>query len=487
MLPRDDSSVIKSQKGITMPLVILIIAVVFIIASLTLTHSMNSTINVSNTVTIEKALQIAEAGYNHYMYYLYQTPDFHKNREGISIRGNNPSEELGFVPITFDTKLLPKEYETTTYLDENGEIIGYYKIRVNQPAVNKDLEVISTGWTYDNPNIKRTVSVKFYNKNYLNYVSISNTDSTFYPDTKINGSVYSDGYITIYGSPTFEFDVISGKSIEYRYGNPTIKGVKLENQPKLYYPAYYTDLREKGEKYPSMRLTGRTSIMLNNLSLTIINKDRNNDTKTNYRIPDTGIVFVDGPLFISGKINGRLTIYCTEDIYITGKDPTEFDAKNANKTNGIKFYNSTIPKDKYSTGDNYSTNMLGLVSEKNIILATKTWPDEGGGIKEYDNISDVFVDDMTICGVFRAADSFMLEPFGNGDYGGVKGELKIIGSKICNSSNVSIYEYNNSSLLAGYTEDLTYDFRLVNDFPPDMLRPEDMVWVLKSWEEIPNP
>jgi hypothetical protein len=119
-------------------------------------------------------------------------------------------------------------------------------------------------------------------------------------------------------------------------------------------------------------------------------KIRNKDNSTVQVIKDlkNGVIYVDGNTgdkkwdlstgnaFVSGKLNGRLTIAASNDIYITGYDPTKLEwseAKN-NLTGGITYYDTTFDGqgNVVSNGD----DMLGLVANKYIFILHYGWFDK---------------------------------------------------------------------------------------------------------------
>ena len=476
---------VRSQKGITMAMVIFIIAVVFIIIATIFSYNTNSAVYVSNVNAMEEALHIAEAGINVYMYHLNQDPDFYRDKNGIHIAGNASSDELGLVPSEFDSNDLPKLYKVTTYKNKDTTV-GYYQIRVVQPSFNKCLEIISTGWTSANPVIKKTVSVKLNNKTTLcGYLLFTNADSTFYTGSVIKGPVFSNGDIKIVGDPKFESDLISGGSISTVTGNPSIEGEVLENQPKKIFPTYN---KEKIAESADLTFEGRTCILLNNSSLKIRNQNDGDILQTENITKPYTIFVEDGPVFISGTLDGRLTVYSTEEIYITGKDPTYiyeyynnryFDAYRSDPTGGIFYSNTNIPNEN-SSGDDFSDDMLGLISEKNIIIATRTWPHLLYGTAKAD-VGAVSTKNISIYGSLLTSKDIEIED----SYPDILNHesLNLYGSQACKNTYLQGNEGE-----GGYSKITnTYDYRLKTDYPPYMLNPFDSEWVIKAWEEVPNP
>ncbi len=483
---------LKSNNGIAMVMIVCIISIVFLLCVAVINYNDSLTRNVSLTVESEDALQIAEAGYNHYMYYLNQDSDFYKNPKGISIPGPN-GEELGFVPV--DDEGLPEEYKETAYF-LGDKIIGYYKIRIKQPSVNEDLTVISTGWTCDNPDLKKTVSVKLHKRSFAEYVDFTDSsgDVRWTTGNVADGPVFCNGDILVDGNPTFNDNVYTAGKLRTLSGKATINGKLYEGEDGIepaVFPITNPEIENWGKQ--GIYLTGRTCILLKDNKLIIRNKEVDNDNKYEADLPDTGVVYVKGKVFISGRLDGKLTVYATDNIYITGKDPTNFDANNAVNTGaigdykgGIIYKDTNIPLNKNATGSNYSDDMLGLISEKNIIVATKTWPSSNAqGYRTYSSYYYVTVKDMIIYGaLMTTGGQFTVEDY---DKVPVSGKLSVYGSKIQNSSRGPVGTYNKSGSVSGYSKQDKFDYRLKTISPPHFVTPANSGWEVRSWEEIPNP
>lgn len=137
---------------------------------------------------------------------------------------------------------------------------------------------------------------------------------------------------------------------------------------------------------------GRTSIRLNsNGTITVRNEKENSGNSVNRNLPPNGVIYIKGTTvdednkfsinsgnaFVSGTLKGKLTIASSNDIYITGYDPTVYDTNNLVNTGGIKYSNTTFVGKRNSAGKiiGYKASgedMLGLVANNNIwILGEK--------------------------------------------------------------------------------------------------------------------
>lgn len=491
---------LKSNNGIAVVMIVFIISAVFLLCVALLNYSDSLTRNVTLSSETEDALQIAEAGYNRYMYYLNDDSEFFRNPDGISINGAFGQE--GFVPKTINNDL-PEVYEETTYR-MGDKVIGYYQIRVIQPSLNEDLTVISTGWTADNPNLKVTVKVKLHKKSFTEYVdftdsSVNNGEKVYWTTGNVaDGPVFCNGNIYVSGYPVFNDNVYTAGKLNEEKGKADIKGELYEGKDgirKAEFPASNPEIKNWA-KNGGIYLEGRTCIRLRNDQLEIRNIKKNNDEPYTVALPKNGVLYVEGMVFIAGELDGRLTVYATDIIYVTGKDPTNYNPKNAEKIGtftyksknynvGIIYADPNIPADKNAIGSNYSDDMLGLISAKDIIIPTRTWPASNThGYKQY-GYDDVIVENLIIFGaLMTTGGQFRVEEY---DKAPVSGTLSVWGSKIQNHPRGAVGKVSGNISKSGYSKQDKYDYRLKTITPPHFVTPADSGWEVTSWEVISNP
>ena len=100
-------------------------------------------------------------------------------------------------------------------------------------------------------------------------------------------------------------------------------------------------------------------------------------------MPQSSVIYIKD-LYISGVLDGRLTILVEGNIYITRRDPTDYNYNNAKYTGGIEYANTNIPTLTENPIDP-SDDMLGLVSNGNIYVHSYGWPKwgkHGRGLKK---------------------------------------------------------------------------------------------------------
>jgi len=89
------------------------------------------------------------------------------------------------------------------YTDINGNAIGKFKIEVQTNLNCQEVvshQIISAGWTYKFPEIKRKISVLYGRESVAKYAFISNSNVWVGPDHTILGPYYSNGGIRFDGT-----------------------------------------------------------------------------------------------------------------------------------------------------------------------------------------------------------------------------------------------------------------------------------------------
>lgn len=125
----------------------------------------------------EQAFQVAEAGVNYYQWHLaHYVTDY---QDGTGAAG----------PYVHD------------FIDaDTQEVIGQYSLDITPPPIGSTIVTIqSTGWTTANPQVRRTVTVRYGIPSLAKYGFLTNSDiwvgaaSTFYGEFHSNGGIHYDG------------------------------------------------------------------------------------------------------------------------------------------------------------------------------------------------------------------------------------------------------------------------------------------------------
>jgi type II secretory pathway pseudopilin PulG len=136
---------------------------------------------VKNTVAREQAFQIAEAGANYYQWRLaHFATDYYD--------GNATSTSPG--PYIHD------------FIDKDtNKKIGEYSLQITPPSVGSTIVTIkSTGYTLQNPNTKRTITVRYGVPSLAKYAFLTNTDVWVGDTESINGEMHANGGIHFDGT-----------------------------------------------------------------------------------------------------------------------------------------------------------------------------------------------------------------------------------------------------------------------------------------------
>lgn len=420
----------------------------------------------------EEALYYAESGINRYLWFLNEDSNFYLTTEGIA---------MTTVPISFEG--------------------GFYQLSIVAPVAGdpKPKVVIrSTGWAATDPSRKRTIETAATKRAFVQNVFCTDVEKTslngsivwWITGDVVNGPFHTNGNINIDGNPVFnglvtyagEMNPTPGSHPVYTGGGPT-------PVTKLDFPSTNTDLALWADR-GGYKYQGRTSIYLQGSTITTLNSIRGLEVRS---LPSNGVIYVDGTqggqwdtatgnVFVSGTLDGRLTIAAANDIYITNKNPTEMHYDSAAVTGGIKYTNTTL------SGANTSNDMLGLVAEGYVRILHydwfgDTWWDRWDWSSERNNVAPT---NITIyAAIFATNNSF---EFDRHDEGTAKGTINFFGSITQKYRGAVGTFYSGSSQRAtGYSKNYWHDPRMAYLSPPHFLEPLNAGWVLSGWHEIANP
>lgn len=200
----------KNNKGIIISgvLVFSIIAIAIIIA---LTSWFGVTIKSVRTLTQkEQAFHIAEAGIEYYRWHLSHDPN--DLQDGTGVEG----------PYIHD------------FYDKEGNLIGQFSLNIMKDS--SVLIVESTGTTVRDPDISKTIRVRFARPSFIDYAFVSDTDTIFREGTEVFGKVHSNGGIRFDG---FAHNLFSSAKAQYddpEHTGPQEFGVHTHLDPIDPYP-----------------------------------------------------------------------------------------------------------------------------------------------------------------------------------------------------------------------------------------------------------
>jgi len=141
----------------------------------------------SQFVQREEAFQIAESGVDFYQWYLAHSTD------GLT------AAQVEAFWTTSHPYGVDEPYEAA-YSDPGLGEIGKYRIEVIPPETGSTIVTIrSTGWTYKDPDIMRTLEVRFRRPSWSEDVMLSNATVRFGEGTETYGKIHANGGVRFDG------------------------------------------------------------------------------------------------------------------------------------------------------------------------------------------------------------------------------------------------------------------------------------------------
>ncbi len=121
------------------------------------------------------ALQIAEAGANYYRWHLAHAPSDYADGSGAT--GCSPCG-----PYVHD------------YTDPSGGVVGQFSLLITPPPTSSTVvKVKSTGWTTEQPTVKRDVAVRYGRPSWARWAIVANAAMRFGVGTETHGPIHSNG------------------------------------------------------------------------------------------------------------------------------------------------------------------------------------------------------------------------------------------------------------------------------------------------------
>lgn len=169
------------KKGSALAYILVILFVTTIIL-VSLLGYISSQITFSlNRVEKEKSFQVAEAGIFFYRWYLAHETAGKTAQEISAFWQGSP-------------------YGVDTPYEADWEGIGKYSLVVTRPNPGSTIvNVVSTGWSYKDPDLKRTITVRFRRSSWSEYVFLSNSFMNFGGEAEVWGKVHSNDGIRFDG------------------------------------------------------------------------------------------------------------------------------------------------------------------------------------------------------------------------------------------------------------------------------------------------
>lgn len=127
------------------------------------------------------ALQIAEAGANYYRWHLAHAPTDYA--DGTGATGCSPCGPYAH-----------------NYTDPSGGVVGQFSLLITPPPASSTVvKVKSTGWTTEQPNVKRDVAVRYGRPSWARWAIVANAAMRFGTGTEVHGPIHSNGGVRFDG------------------------------------------------------------------------------------------------------------------------------------------------------------------------------------------------------------------------------------------------------------------------------------------------
>lgn len=420
-----------------------------------------------STVNSEQAFQVAEAGVNYYRWVL----------------AHNPTDYNG----------VDKDYT-----DGNGTTIGHFTVTITPPTSGSSIITItSTGWSTQAPQLKRTVQARYGKPSYAEFAFLTNTNVWFGEDEEVHGRLHSNGGVRMDGDAdslvtTIKETYICGQ--EHGCDDEVKPGIwGTGEDPALWefpvadaidFDAITIDLEEMQTAAQSDGVFLADSgvfgyhVVFNGTGtftvykVTALKKDvkgfngttwvtESNDIKTesvlsgynDHALPNNGIIFIDDQTWVSGEVNGRVTLAAA---HLPEGSGSSYD---------IIIPNNISYKDGHDSG-----SVLGLIAQQDILVPL------------YSPTS------MEITAALMAQNGHVFRYYySNSSYPGdaIKTYIETYGTIITNDVWTWTWVNSSGTVTSGYSNTETiYDPNLIFSPPPYFPTKDEYTFI--SWEEIPT-
>ncbi len=368
---------IHRQQGSVLVLAVVLIFIVSLVIVGILANATMQLRLARSSANKELAFHIAEAGVNYYQWHLAHFPTDYA--DGTGAVNCNPCGPFVHDYTDFDT----------------GLVVGQYSLVITPPPLGTTVvTIVSTGYTAVNPNVKRTITVRYGIPSLAQYAFLSNADMWIGDTEAVSGQLFSNGGIRFDG--TGNAPIQSAKSTyvcTYTFGcspNQTKPGIwgsapastkeywKFP-QPNIDFSSMTGDLSamktaaQTGGLYLAPSSSQGYSLVFNSNGTVTIYKvntlqsnpeqrDVNGVIHTEYvdyatrtlqftqNLPANGVIFVEDKTWVEGTVAGRVTIAAAKLPYNASTAPTIYIPNNI----------TYLAKD--------GTNSLGLIAQKDIIV-----------------------------------------------------------------------------------------------------------------------
>ncbi len=365
-------------------------------------------------------------------------------------------------------------------VEVTGKLSSYTQTSQNKPSNNSvgtwdeyKVLLLSTS-TYDDIQVTTEVlmqrdSYSKYSYNTQSELSASGSTIWFMDADNIYGPIHTNGQFAMSGNPSFYGLVTSPNMWRAHSTNPTnpnFYGGENFNAPVKSAPSSYevsrlvTAANDGGKRY-SGDIDANFYYDANGGYVDITYGGSSGNGCAYWMwwctpIPPTpptvetvdlstinGVISTDGEITVQGDVNGNVTLHSEDEIQIMGD---------------IEYKTSPLV-------DSTSTDLLGLVSEGNVLVDRYAHTVNG-------------TQDLTVhASIVAINTSFSVENYYSG---GARGTLNMLGGLI-QQNRGPVGTFSGSTIVSGYSKNYQYDNRLKASIPPSF--PRESIFSIVYWKD----
>ncbi len=378
------------------------------------------------------------------------------------------------------------------YSDPYGDVIGQYSLEITPPETGSTIvRIRSTAWTVAQPDVKRTITVRYGIPSLARFAYLTNNNIWFGESEEIHGEVHSNGGIRMDGEGNarmtsaretyicgpehgcsneekpgvwgtgedpmyweFPVDSIDFDSITMDLSNikdqAIADGVYLGPSGNLGYHITFNS----EETFDVYRVTGLWPAVWGydgNQWVQEANSWRYHTFVQSYDVPENGLIFVEDDVWVDGTVNGRVMLASAR-----------FPDVPATNTS-IRIQNDIT----YDT-DHHDESVLGLIAQKDVLIPLRS-----------DDVLEIDAAMIAQKGhVFRYYYPDWYSPYH------LRSKIEVYGAIITNTIwTFSWVSCESCPVVSGYEiNETTYDPLLLY-FPPPLF-PSSGEYTFISWEEL---
>lgn len=369
---------------------------------------------------------------------------------GIRELENNQEWDSGFSQNNFmEADVSLEVFDFEDFVNGNPNIPSDHDIKNwNQYT----LLLVSTA---ENGRAKAVTEVAVSKNSFSRYTYFTDNEPSniyFFDDDVLEGPVHTNGQLNIAGSPVFEGFVTS----PYDWNGHS----DYDNDPQFEaganFHAHEIEMPNSETLQPIREKASNGGLRFNreifvefkqNATVEIYEREGNSwDDPVTYDLDNyNGVISSSRKIYTKGILKGQVTLHSEDEIEIMG-DLT-YSANPKNNPN--------------------ATDLLGLVSEGNVIIDNNAHRDSGS--KDIDIHASIMTLDK----------SFEVEDYGWGD---ARGTINLVGG-LQQKERGAVGTFNDGEIASGFSKSYSYDERLADSFPP--FYPRVSTFAQLYWKEKP--